>query len=193
MNAIEQLDEYLNEDIEKAVRKSVPELAAENSVPFQVDATEKAIWAMRKISTIDQGIEEIDKAADAEVERVNTWRAEEIKRISSQRSFFEGLLEGYHRRIMADNPKQKTIKLPHGQLQIRAQQPEFVRDDKKIIEWADKEMPAVITREPKLDWGTLKDSLKIVENMAMTSQGEVIPGITVVPRGDKFSVKLAGV
>jgi len=184
VNAVEQLDEYLNEDIDEAVK---------SSVPFIVDTTEKEIWAMRKISTIDRGIAEVDKAADAEVERVNTWRAEEIKRISSQRGFFEGLLEGYHRRIMAENPKKKTIKLPHGQLQIRAQKPEFIKDDKKIIEWAEKEMPAIVTKEPKLDWGTLKDSLKIVENIAMTSQGEVVPGITVVPRGDKFNVKLMGV
>ena len=184
MNVTEQLDEYLNEDIEEVTK---------NSAPFIVNSVDKAIWAMRKIATIDQSIAEVDKAADAVVDRTNAWRVEEVKRISSQRGFFEGLLEGYHRRIMADNPKQKTIKLPHGQLQIRAQQPEFVRDGKKIIEWADKEMPVVITREPKLDWGTLKDSLKIVENIAMTSQGEVVPGITVVPRGDKFSVKLTGV
>jgi phage host-nuclease inhibitor protein Gam len=180
MDTVEQLEKFLSENIDEAIK-----------TPFVVDSMEKAIWAMRKIANIDLSVEEVNKAADAEIERINAWRDEEVRIISSQRKFFEGLLEGYHRRIMAENPKKKTIKLPHGQLQIRAQKPDFIRDDEKIIKWAEKEMPKVVIRKPKLDWSALKDSLKVDGSMAFSSNGEIIPGITVVPRGDKFNIKLA--
>jgi len=81
------------------------------------------------------------------------------------------------------NPRQKTFKLPAGQVQIRAQQPEYVRDDAKLIGWLKgNDMADYIEIVEKLRWGDLKKQLKQLGDKMLSPDGEVVDGILVVDR-----------
>lgn len=179
---------------------------------FRIDNKEMAIWALRKLANIERNRNEARAAAQAEIERIQTWLADEEKKADQERGFFEFHLEHYHRRVLAENPKTKTIKLPHGELQLRTQQPDYEKNDNVLLFWALKNLPHLITfphwirPDPKLDWAELKKALEIKEIPVVDQEtgevidrkfvvinpptGEIIPGITVTRRPEKFNIKL---
>lgn len=187
MEASARLEEHLAQPI-----------ATSNENPqFRIDTKEMAIWALRKIAKIESDRKEARTAARAEIERIQAWLADEEKKADQDRGFFEFHLEDYHRRQLAENKKLKTIKLPHGELQLRAQHPEYQKNENVLLAWAMKNMPHLITfpqwirPDPKLDWAGLKSALMVEKGQAFDPEtGERIPGITVVERPAKFNIKL---
>ena len=187
MNSTDKLNEYLEQCGEDA--------AEQCHTPFNIENTEQAMWAMRKLASIEKERSEAIAAANAEIERIKTWLAAEEKKADDKRRFFDGLLEGYHRRVLTENPKKKTIKLPHGELQFRTQKPEFEKDEKVLLDWAKVNKPQYVTEPPptesKLEWAELKKIINVMDGKAVDpSSGEVIPGITVIERDSKFNIKL---
>ena len=193
MNALDRLDEYLSYAIEAPVEGGTAEKPA-----FRIDTKEQAVWALRKIAGIERNRQEARTAAQAEIDRIKAWLADEEKRADQAREYLDFLLEDYHRRAIKENPKQKTIKLPHGELQLRAQQPDFTRDDKVLMDWARKNRPGFVIDPPPpasvLNWGELKKVLQVVDGKPIDPlTGEVIPGLVVTERPQKFAIKLSGV
>ena len=77
-------------------------------------------------------------------------------------------------------------------MQIRAQQPEYVRDDAKLIGWLKgNDMADYIEIVEKLRWGDLKKQLKQLGDKMLSPDGEVVDGILVVDRGLKVNVVTA--
>lgn len=195
--AAERLDQYLADENApfdlSEIAAVVPEGQPEEQ-KFRIQNKEQANWALRKIASIERARAEARAAAEAEIARARSWLADEEKRADQAREYLDFLLEDYHRRTIAENPKAKTIKLLGGELQLRAQQPEFLRDEKLLTDWADKNRPEFVKREPKLEWGELKKVLKFEKGKAIDpASGELVPAITVIMRPAKFSIKLQGV
>ena len=85
---------------------------------------------------------------------------------------------------------QETYPLPHGKLVWKDQQPEFERDDEKLLSWlkANKRQDMVALKET-VKWGDLKKTLTFQGDEAFdTETGEKVPGITVVNRDRVFTV-----
>ena len=196
--AAERLDQYLADENApfdlSEIAAGIPEGSTVEQ-KFSIQTKEQANWALRKIAAIERGRQEALAAARAEIARIQAWLTEEEKRADQAREYLDFLLEDYHRRQLAENPKAKTIKLLHGELQLRAQQPEFQRDEAAIKTWAKDNRPeALIPQEPKLDWAGLKKHLVVQGGRAVDpTTGEVVPGIAVIERPEKFSIKLQGV
>ncbi|WP_031517715.1 host-nuclease inhibitor Gam family protein, partial [Desulfofalx alkaliphila] len=81
---------------------------------------------------------------------------------------------------------------PYGTLKMRAQQPQYQRDDAAIKEWARVNRPEVLVQqEPKLDWAALKKVLQVAgDKLVDPETGETVPGVVVVERQPKFSVEV---
>lgn len=195
MDALARLDDYLVQAMDAPVT-----IQAEDKPKFQIDTKEHAIWALRKIAAIERGRKEAQEAAQAEITRMQDWLAGEEKRADQAREYLDFLLEDYHRRVLAENPKAKTIKLPHGETQLRAQQPDLFRNDMAILIWARKNRPELVTYphwvrpDPKLEWANLKKLIKVVNGQVIDKEtGEVIPGITAIEHPPKFNIKLSEV
>ena len=184
MDALARLDEYLQRISEGTDTPEKPR--------FEITTKEQAIWALRKIAAVERARKEAQDASNAEICRINEWLNDEELRANQARKHLDYLLEQYHRAYMTDNPKAKTIKLPHGTLKIRAQKPQFNRDDAAIKEWATDNMPEILVpQEYKLNWAGLKETLAIKDGVAIIADtGEVVPGVEVEERPDKFSVEV---
>ncbi len=160
---------------------------------FIIDDDQKANWALRKIRQLQEKRKANIQLAEAEIERINTWLKEVNGDLEQSIDYFTGLLEGYHRQVLEQDPKAKTIKLPYGKLKMRAQQPEFIRDNDKLLSWlkqSNKTDYIVVKESP--DWARLKKNLQVAGNALVDPEtGEVVEGVEVVERGPKFSVEVS--
>lgn len=86
---------------------------------------------------------------------------------------------------------QENYALPSGKLVVKKQEPEFVREDDKVIKWLKENggQKYVKTKET-LDWSGLKGTLTVVGDTVADTNGNVIPCITAVERPDIFKVEL---
>lgn len=178
-------------DLDRLTQMEIDSIEQEKE-QFTVDSPEGASWALRKIRALRKQAAEVQEVATAEINRIHEWSDQETRKLQDNIAYFESLLYGYHLAIMEQDPDRKTIKLPHGTLQMRAQQPVYHRDDTALHEWVAKNKPHyLIPQEAKLDWSSLKKDLIIAGDVLVDPDtGEPVPGIAVEARPPKFSVKV---
>lgn len=161
---------------------------------FCIDTREMAIWAMRKIAQLTAEIKANRAAADKEIERIESWVATVNEPHQDSIDFFASHLEGWHRKLFAETEgKEKTIKLPHGTLRLRAQQPEFVRNDKALITYIKKnDQHDFIKVVESVDWTNFKKELAVEEDgtVVLKNWGVVLDSeiISAIKKGEKFSI-----
>ena len=172
------------------------EVIEETKQPFIIDTQEKAAWAMRKLRQHRQKQAENTNTANSlidalrqDIEGVQAWQKEQNEAIEKDASYFLVGLEAWHRKQYEEDSDIKTIKLPFGQLKIRAQQPEYIRDETKLLAWAKVSRPDDVKTKETADWATIKKSVVVKDGMAVdTTTGEVVDGVQVVEREPKFEV-----
>jgi phage host-nuclease inhibitor protein Gam len=159
---------------------------------FVIDTKEKAVWALRKLAKIRREMEENQSIAEKEIERIKAWLEDVNGSLQKDAEFFESLLQAYHRKVLEENPKSKTIKLPHGTLKARIQEPDYIRDEEMLLAWAKENRPEAVKVKESVDWSSLKKTIVSTANgVAIDENGQVVEGVTVVERGIKFSVEVA--
>lgn len=85
---------------------------------------------------------------------------------------------------------QESYTHPLGKLVLKKQAPEFKRDEKTIIEWLKAhDGNSFVKVEEKLDWAELKKASTVVGETIVNEDGEIIPGVEVIEREDKFTVE----
>ena len=73
---------------------------------------------------------------------------------------------------------------------LKKQAPEFIRDDEKVIAWLkDNNGGEYVKTKETLDWAALKKSTTVMGENIVNEDGEIIPGVEVVEREDKFTVE----
>ena len=76
---------------------------------------------------------------------------------------------------------------------LKKQAPQFEHDDELILDWLheNSQMPETyIDFKETLKWADLKKVLLVDGSRMVTQDGEIIPGITVTERPDKFVVEV---
>lgn len=159
---------------------------------FRIANSDQANWALRKLAIIRREMKQAEEQADREIQRIEHWLKGELERLQGDAEFFESLLCEYHRDIYEQNPKAKTVKLPAGTLKLRAQQPEFKRDEDKLIAWLKGTGRADLVKiKESADWSALKKDVAVVNGQAIIKDtGEVVEGVTALERPPKFSVEV---
>lgn len=103
-----------------------------------------AAWAVRRIAKIRAEMKENERICkaevaplEAEIGRLQGWLSRENGTLERVATFFAAHLERFMRTLHQNDPKApKTIKLPHGSIALRAQQPEVEYDDEAVLAWA---------------------------------------------------------
>jgi phage/plasmid-associated DNA primase len=170
--------------------------AAEND-HFIIDDDQKANWALRKIRHLKQKKKENKEFANTEIEtiqkeidEVNQWLESENSSLDNDIEYMEGILRVYAEQLKKDDPELKTHKLPFGQLQFRKQRDKWEYDDDKLLEFAEANIKDAVKIKKSVDKRKLKQKLKVVGDKAVVADtGEVIEGVKVIKRGEKFKVK----
>ena len=164
-------------------------IKAENMIPvddgFVIDTDAKAAWAMKKI-----------KEARDDRDTFVAWYKGKIKEIEEQTEFntmaLERMLADYFATVPHKKTKtQESYALPGGKLVMKKQQPEYKHKDDVVIDWLKKNNnQQFIKVKEELDWAGLKATVGVFNGTCVDENGEIIPGIEVVEREEKFVVEV---
>jgi phage host-nuclease inhibitor protein Gam len=150
--------------------------------PYEIADQSGAIWALRKIKLVEQRRQEAKATAMAEADKIMKWYEGLSQKADRDREYFDGLLLGYMNKLRQEDPKLKTVKLPDGELKIRKQQPEYTYDDDQLLAWAKVHYPEYVQVKETVYKPDIKSHIK--------ETGEVVPGVTISDRPDKFIVEV---
>lgn len=158
---------------------------------WQCTDDQGAEWCLQKI-----------REANAEKEKWKAYYETQLQRINNREdnriAFFENKLAIYFGSVPHKETKtQQSYQLPGGKLILKKQAPEIERDDEKLIPWLRENYEGDYVKvKETVDWATLKkafasdDLIGLHGDHFITDDGEIIPGITVVERPDKFVVEV---
>lgn len=164
---------------------------------FTVDSMEKADWAVRKIARERRRLAEARELAKAERSRIDEWEAEQTQRCETATAFFEDLLQNYHRRLLDDDPKAKTVRLPSGELVARKLPDSLICDGgDDTIEWTEQHEPDAVVVRKTVDRSKMKRRLGVGSNERPEgfeaidpATGEVVPGFWFQVGAVSFKVR----
>lgn len=157
---------------------------------FRVSNREQANWALRKIARIESARKECRELVEGEMEKLSAWLKKEEEGFDQERNFFECLLRDYMEEQRQQDPKIKSIKLPSGKVGLRKQQPEFQRDNSRLLPWLKANHPELVRVKEEPDWSAVKAAAVVLGNiLADPDTGEVIEGVKVIERPDKLLIE----
>jgi hypothetical protein len=156
---------------------------------FKIEDMGQANWALSKMREIDIEIKEIKDFAINEIKRVKDWEENEFEKSYNQRDYFEGLLTEYYvkNKEIDDNFK---INLPYGTVSSRKAQDEWVYNDKKVINWLEKNNKELIRVKKEVNKAEFKKMYKVHGENAISEQGEIIEGVEILKRPDNINIKI---
>lgn len=186
---LEDVLAHINEQEEEVVK-----------APFVVNNLETAAEATRRITYFHERMTELDSIMEKQIapflekiELIKNWNSEAKQEYLDKVEHYSILLELFMRKEVeaqeqsGKKPK-KSINLPYGKIALKKQQPEFEKDEDILFNYA-KERELVRTKE-STDWATLKKECTVVNGRLVDPNGEIVPGVIVMERDDKFEVKL---
>lgn len=153
-----------------------------------------AQWALRTLASYHSERDRIRRNAQAEVERIQTKALADEKPIAAKIEWLTNELTGYHRRLLAADPKLKTYKLPGGNLVHRkGRTSTVVNDAEEFTRWALetgtvaalKMTPQVSALTPAHGFARTDDGV-----IVFAKDGEIVPGVSVVTGDDSYTVSL---
>lgn len=170
-------------------REELP--VTEEEAGFQVDDDQKAEWCIRKIQEAKKEMMDWIEFYVAQTDKVKDKCERRIQ-------FFEYKLMQYFGSVPHKQTKtQESYQLPSGKLVLKKQAPEWEHDDEKLLPWIkDNYEGDFIKVKESINWSALKKAFQEDECIdtayggLMTDAGEIIPGIRIVDRPEKFVVEV---
>lgn len=163
---------------------------------FKITDLETLNWTFRKAHALQSKINEVEQLASHEINRIKKWEADEKKKYQDNLSFFEYLVNEYHRQELQNNPKTKTLSTPYGKSSSTTKRRSVaLKDEQTVLEHIQSNN---LMEYQKLDislkWEDLKKTLKVVEidgeEVVIDENAMVIEGITVKPEETTFKMKV---
>ena len=183
------LQEFLND--QEAIQLDINE-----SNDYLVNDKHQADYFIRLSKQCQEDIEDVKRYIEEERKRYNdlldAYLIDQVQAIERRKKFYDDALETYvHREL--DNTNKRSIKLPHGTLALKKQQPHYIYEDADVIEWAKEAHPDLVKTtipEPKvsLDKKKLKEQGTIMDGV-LYIDGVEVPGVQIEIKEDAFSIK----
>lgn len=183
------LQEYLND--QEAIALDINE-----SNEYLINDKSQADYFIKLSKQCENDINDIKEYIEAEKERylqlLENYMIDQIMAVEKRKQFYDDALEAYvHREL--DGTKKRSIKLPHGTLSLKKQQPHYTYEDEDIIDWAKEMCPDIVKTtipEPKvsIDKKKLKEQGEIIDGL-LYIDGLQVPGVQIEIKNDAFSIK----
>ena len=154
--------------------------------PFTVDNDKKAEWAARKIREARQDTKAWMEYYERQLSAIR--RANE-----DTEAYFAALLADYFETVPHKATKtQESYSLPSCKLVLKAQQPEFNRDEAVLCDYLDKKgRDDLVKITRRADWAALKKTLKVMEDgTCVDADGEVVEGVQAFSRLPEFKIEM---
>jgi phage host-nuclease inhibitor protein Gam len=163
-----------------------------NAESFVIDTEEKANWALRKIRSLKEKKQDNIALAEAEISKIDAWLESVNEKVDRDAEYFQNMLAAYAQKRRNEDSKFKSLKLPHGKIAFRKQQPKWEYDDSKLLESLKSSgLDDLIRIKEEPDKTAIKKRLVVSGEFAVNpDSGELIGGITIQQREDDFKVEV---
>lgn len=184
---LKELEEFVSAEEAKSLGIDIEADSVKIETPSQADyflgLLNKAQAEINYINTV------CDTKIEQTIERVNRFREQNIKGLSSQINYYTMLLETYAQETLA-NSKKKSMKLTEGTLGIKKQADKIDYDEELVMDYLKANHPEFVRVKTKeeIDKTNLKKAAESI-NGALIIDGKEVEGIKVVPQPDKFYIK----
>ena len=161
------------------------------SEEFSIDNDHKAEWALRKIAEETIESQRYANVCDTVIAEYEFKKQKNKEQLDNKTSYLKQKLLEYFNSVEHKKTKtQETYKLPSGTLKLKYQSPECVRDDETLLKWLkESDKNEYVKVKESVDWAELKKIAQINGDKALTGDGEIIEGVTVVERSPKFDIE----
>lgn len=165
-----------------------PETLDGNADAEPVTDLTEANWHLRKIARAIQHRNELAAVYDAEMERLRLRWLTRLERIEADIAWHTAPLESYMQMRMREDPKLRTLDLPHGAIKARVGKEPTIKvdDDDAVLAWAGDTLPDLIEEE------TIRKVVRKVLVAYVKASGEIPPGVTVTPPATTISITAEG-
>jgi len=181
------MDQYeINKD---KLEGNMFDIGEEVKETFKVDSDSAAEWSLQKIKEHQEEHERIKRLCESMINEYKERMIENDKELERNTGWFKSQLRNYFDSVPHKSTKtQEAYKLGLGKLVLKKQSPEAKRDDVILLQWIKDNGYTHIKTKESVDWAEFKKELKQVDNMYVTANGEIVEGVTLLERDDKFEV-----
>ena len=186
------LKDVLNE-IEEQEQEAVKSLFDVTDLEGAAEAHRRIVFHHERMAQLDKIMEEQIAPFLAKIEKIKAWnteaKEEHLDRIDNYRYLLEEYMRAeYQKQVDAGKKPKKSIKLPFGSIALKKQQPEFEKDEDLLYLYAEENDLLKVKRE--IDWASIKAKAEVKNGVLVDENGEIVPGVKVKEREDKFEVKV---
>lgn len=157
---------------------------------FIIDNDEKTNWALRKIKAKKEQQTANYKLAAREILKIQEWLKNVNEPLQNDIELFENMLEAYALLKRTTDPKYKSQKLPEGSIRFKKQQPEYIKEDKSLVNFLESNgFEQFVKTEKNPVWGEFKKETEVKDGKLIHKEtGLVVDVVGVVEREEKFEV-----
>lgn len=163
----------------------------DNTEGFMIESADQANYFARKLREVRAEKNTIEQTAAAQIDayklRVEQWASKNTAPLAYEENRLVNMLEVFAARQL-DGSSKKSIKLVEGTLQFRAQQASIEYTEDVLLDHVEKNYPQYVKTKNSVDKAELKKAFSVKDGKAYIND-QVIPGISVEARMDKFDVK----
>ena len=151
----------------------------------------KRLHKLRDKATLATGM--IDKeiaATKKDLAALEARRKEILEPLQEEMKYLEANLTAYHRQQL-EQGGDKTIKLPWATLKSQKKPQDYIRDDDRLLKWAQGNAEDYIKVSTSVAWGELKKQLVVAGGkVRLKDTGEVVEGVEPKPIEISFGVEV---
>lgn len=164
-----------------------------NEEGFKIDSDVKAEWALKKIKVEQDEFKRLKNVCEAMIKSYEDQIKSAESNLNKSTSWIKSQLLLYFTTVKSKETKtQKTYQLPSGRLVLKMREPEIKRNDQELIAWVKLNggQEDFISVKETLNWAGLKKCLNQTESGFTTDDGEIVPGIELIPKDPEFKVEV---
>lgn len=128
------------------------------------------------------------KKADKWIEEQNGRLETNVNTVTTNLKVY--LMRDNQKRVERGKKARKTVKTPLGNFSLKKQQPQFLKEEKLLMEYAKAAGKVNEKTTLSIDWAAIKKESQLVDGKLIDPNGEVVPGVKVVEQDDKATVTL---
>ncbi|KXS41408.1 MAG: Mu-like prophage host-nuclease inhibitor protein Gam [Candidatus Frackibacter sp. T328-2] len=164
---------------------------------FRIENDGQADWALEKIRDLKEKQKENEELAEErkaplekKIAKIEAWQDQQNEKLQDNIEYFEGILTEYAMKLKEDDEDLKTHSLPFGKLRFRKQRPKWKYHESMLLNSLKKAgRDDLIKIKESVDKRELKKQVDVAGSQVVDLEtGEIIEGVEVQERGEKFSI-----
>ena len=170
----------------------LPEESHEES-DFKITKDADAEWALKRIAEEEAEATRLIEDCKYQIKLYQQKIDFYTKRAERSTGYLKSLLREYF--ALVPHKKSKTgnesYELPSGKLWLKYPEPEFKRDDEKLVKWLESVSyyKDLIKIKKTPDWAELKKCVRWNDGIVYDEEGVVVEGVEAIEREPEFEVK----